>query len=241
MVRKAGETSGNASGLVVSAQQSRFHFIDAPASKEILVKDLCISVNQRELLSHAELFLKEGQHYVLVGRNGTGKSTLLKAIADGAIPNIPWTFDILLLGQTTLDQDLATLQLEPETVLHHVLQSDKARRTCEEEAALLSEAFESSQDPVKAVIALRQIEHQRLRVKLEHAQAKAARTSSAFRDGARGLKARKALVAAEKQVEDAKARVDVNANELSPEEVSDETRGAAEMLSDIQAALEMVR
>lgn len=77
MVRKARDPAGG-EGITVTAQQSRFHVdsVEAPTSKEILIKDLGISVNQRELLSHAELFLKEGGHYVLVGRNGTGKSSM---------------------------------------------------------------------------------------------------------------------------------------------------------------------
>lgn len=83
MVRK-GKDAATATGseaseptLTVTAQQSRFHTdaVDAPVSKEILVKDLSISIGQRELLSHAELHLQEGKHYVLVGRNGTGKSS----------------------------------------------------------------------------------------------------------------------------------------------------------------------
>ena len=41
-----------------------------------MVKDLSISVANRELLSHAELHLQQGKHYVLVGRNGTGKSSM---------------------------------------------------------------------------------------------------------------------------------------------------------------------
>jgi ABC-type molybdenum transport system ATPase subunit/photorepair protein PhrA len=64
--------------IQVTAQQSRFHndAVDAPTSKEILVKDLTISIGERELLSRTELFLKEGAHYVLVGRNGVGKSSM---------------------------------------------------------------------------------------------------------------------------------------------------------------------
>jgi ATP-binding cassette subfamily F protein 3 len=63
--------------IQVTAQQSRFHTdaTDAPTSKEILIKDLSISVGERELLNRTELFLKEGGHYVLIGRNGVGKSS----------------------------------------------------------------------------------------------------------------------------------------------------------------------
>jgi len=67
---------------------------------QIEVKDLTLEVNGRELLSHADLKLKDAIHYVLVGRNGTGKSTLLKAIAEERIPGIAVNLHCLLLGQT---------------------------------------------------------------------------------------------------------------------------------------------
>ena len=63
--------------LTVTAQQSRFHneAIEGSALKEILVKDLNISIGHREILNHAEFQLQVGKHYVLVGRNGIGKSS----------------------------------------------------------------------------------------------------------------------------------------------------------------------
>jgi ATP-binding cassette, subfamily F, member 3 len=81
MVRKGKETAqaeGAEPVLTVTAQQSRFHTdaSDAPVSKEILVKDLSISIGNKEIISHATLHLQEGRHYVLVGRNGTGKSSV---------------------------------------------------------------------------------------------------------------------------------------------------------------------
>lgn len=83
--------------LHITAQQSRFHneAIEGSALKEvsegilshsctggadraqIVVKDLSISIGQREILSHAEFQLQVGKHYVLVGRNGIGKSSKL--------------------------------------------------------------------------------------------------------------------------------------------------------------------
>jgi ATPase subunit of ABC transporter with duplicated ATPase domains len=56
-----------------------------------------------EILANAKLRLKEGQRYALVGRNGTGKSTLLKAIAEKLIPGIPENTRIAILQQTRLD------------------------------------------------------------------------------------------------------------------------------------------
>lgn len=45
--------------ISVTAQQSRYALdaVDAPATKEILIKDLSISVSNRELLSHVDLHL----------------------------------------------------------------------------------------------------------------------------------------------------------------------------------------
>lgn len=59
---------------------------------------------------------------------------LLRAIADGSIPNIPWSFDILLLGQTTLEEDVVALSLAEETVLQHVIKSDRTRERYTREA-----------------------------------------------------------------------------------------------------------
>jgi ATP-binding cassette, subfamily F, member 3 len=42
---------------------------------KLVVKDLSISIGQREILSHAQFQLQVGKHYVLVGRNGIGKSS----------------------------------------------------------------------------------------------------------------------------------------------------------------------
>ncbi|KAK3051410.1 hypothetical protein LTR09_007433 [Extremus antarcticus] len=63
--------------LTVTAQQSRFHneTIEGSALKEIVVKDLSIGIGQKEILNHAQFQLQIGKRYVLVGRNGVGKSS----------------------------------------------------------------------------------------------------------------------------------------------------------------------
>lgn len=43
---------------------------------QIDIKDLSVSIGGKELLDHAELRVKDGGHYVFVGRNGTGKSSM---------------------------------------------------------------------------------------------------------------------------------------------------------------------
>ena len=83
------------------------------------MNDLSISIGNREILSHASFQLQVGKHYVLSGRNGVGKSTLLQAIATDQIPSIPQSLRVLLLGQTESDiaNDLENLSLSSQTVL----------------------------------------------------------------------------------------------------------------------------
>jgi ATPase subunit of ABC transporter with duplicated ATPase domains len=81
--------------------------------------------------------LQENHHYVLVGRNGEGKSTLLKAIADKQIPGLAWNLRVLLLGQTHemgVDEMVGGLTVTEETVLQHVVRSDKLRERYRREA-----------------------------------------------------------------------------------------------------------
>lgn len=80
--------------LVVTTAQSRFHVdaVDTPTSKEVCqslqlyfasiltfnkidIHDLSVSIGGKEILAHANLKLQENVHYVLVGRNGIGKSS----------------------------------------------------------------------------------------------------------------------------------------------------------------------
>ncbi|KAF1953721.1 ABC transporter ATP-binding protein uup-1 [Byssothecium circinans] len=246
MVRKAKATAAPAEEhpggghITVTAQQSRYAIdaIDAPASKEILVKDLSISVSNRELLSHATLHLVESRHYVLVGRNGTGKSTLLKAIADGLIPGIPWSTRILLLGQTRdvdVEEGFDGLKVEEETVLQHVVRSDRVRERYTRELKILSDAIERSANPMAPVRAYRKISHERLAVRLKEAHRIAER-----RSGARGKLARKELIKFEERFEESKARLQQDETEVDSAKLSEETHAAADMLSNVQAALELM-
>lgn len=183
------------------------------------------------------MHLVEGRHYVLVGRNGTGKSTLLKAIGDGLIPGIPWSTRILLLGQTreTLDDEMYALMLGEETVLQHVISSDRIRERCMREAKSLSDAIDHPSDPMAPVRAYRKLSHERLLVQLKEAHRIAER-----RSGARGKLARKELIKLEERVEESKVKLEQDETNIDPSTLSKETQAAADMLTSIQSSLALM-
>lgn len=126
------EQGADDSGIVVTNQQSRFHVDadDAPTSKEVDVRDLTISVGGREIVDHVHLLLKEGGRYALVGRNGLGKSTIMKALAERRIPGVPSNLRVLLLGQTrssTDENEGPEGTNTNQTVIEYVVKSDKRR------------------------------------------------------------------------------------------------------------------
>ncbi len=84
------------------------------------VRDLSLEVNGRELLTDTTFTVDRGEKVGLVGRNGIGKTTLLRAIAgDG----------VLRRGEVKVSGDLGYLPQQPRLVdeggaptgLRHVL------------------------------------------------------------------------------------------------------------------------
>ncbi|KAG6107919.1 hypothetical protein E4U31_008100 [Claviceps sp. LM219 group G6] len=193
-----------------------------------------------EILSDAKLLLKEGQRYALVGRNGTGKSTLLKAIAEKLIPGIPEGTRIALLQQSRLvDGDDSTASAAKGngklSVLQEVVDRATARCTVEQEIKFLSDGVDAS-DPYSPIRALRSLKHDRLQKRLFR-QDKDAR----LRSGARGLQARKALVALEKVVANSEIMINQPDSEIGPETLQLETQEAVDMLADLQSQVEPSR
>lgn len=188
-------------GLAIKAtsQESRFHTeaIDTE-TKEIDLKDVTVAIEERMLLDDAHLRIKEGMHYGLVGRNGTGKSTLLKAMADRIIPGLPNNVKILLVSQLETEQLVLSGSSDQASVLEAVLSGDRDRANTEREAEQLGRALDS-QDEGQIQQATSKILLQRAWEHLEEA-----RKISSKRSGTRGAQARKDLLAAEDRYECAK-------------------------------------
>ncbi|KAI5848038.1 ATP-binding cassette sub-family F member 3 [Tricharina praecox] len=223
--------------LVATSQQSRFH-ADATnpaevASRDLDIRTLTIALGKREILSDAELKLQYGTHYAVVGRNGVGKSTLLKAIGEKYIPGIPINLRVLLLGQTlTPKGGDEVISDNTETVLQHVVRSDTHRERALRDTKLLTVALESSSDSSAAAKAVRKLKHESRVCELEEAKKLAA-----YRSGARGLKARKELRLLEEELDAFLKMLDLD-EELDELTVAAETEVAVQMLHDLEASLE---
>ncbi|KAL1742978.1 P-loop containing nucleoside triphosphate hydrolase protein [Schizophyllum fasciatum] len=216
-------TPGNVPPIVATSQTSRFH-VDtlSTLSKEIDLKDVTISLGDREILVDAHLRLKENVHYGLVGRNGEGKQVpLLKSIAEKLIPGIPDNLRIMLAGQVESMSGTAAGASDELSVIQVVVRSDQRRE------AVLKEyhALESVTTVEDAAIT---------QVELYHAQAELdlARKTADRRSGTRGADARKALLAAEARLRDAEAGV------ASPTQDADSLVTAHAMLAETKNMLD---
>ncbi|KAK8051285.1 ABC transporter-like protein [Apiospora rasikravindrae] len=245
--------------ILCTSKQTRFN-IATPNYRELDIDGLSIVVTSNahstakgkgkskirsegtEILSNASLRLKAGQRYALLGRNGTGKSTLLKAIAEKLIPGIPEETRIAILQQTEVSDAKAHETLpgtsasqtirEDGLVIEEIIERATARSGVQKEIQALSDAI-SSTDPYGPLRGLRQLQYHRLQKEL-FLRDKDAR----LRSGARGLQARKALFAKEKEVADMKLQWDQPDDEISPEVLAKETSQAADLLAELELQVE---
>ncbi|DAA74158.1 TPA_exp: Uncharacterized protein A8136_3656 [Trichophyton benhamiae CBS 112371] len=273
-------TSGRQEPVIVaSCKQTRFHLAEGKGSGEIDIQGLDILIASRpsqsqdaehsgagkakarkkekaglgiEILTGANLRLKAGVHYGLVGRNGTGKSTLLRAMADRLIPGLPERVKIAILQQTDVEADIdsdpassairgisalrvndESSKKEPKTVLQQVVQSDTSRNEITRKVKILSQALEDHEDPLAPAKAIRQLRHETCQHQLFLAQ-----KNASLRSGARGLQARKDLKTAENRLEESAERLNDDLTTLDASRIEQETQAAVELLADVEAQFE---
>ncbi|KAI1459349.1 P-loop containing nucleoside triphosphate hydrolase protein [Annulohypoxylon moriforme] len=240
--------------ILCTSKQTRFN-IGTPNYRELDIEGLNITVTSgakagakgkakaksegTEILANAKLRLKAGQRYALIGRNGTGKSTLLKAIAEKLIPGIPEETRVVILQQTDAG-DVNTDEGPPSTsssnggpvVLEEVIERATAKHAVQKEIDTLSKGVDGG-DSFGALRAFRKVQHERLQREL-FLKDKNAR----LRSGARGMQARKALIAMEKKVAQFQSQYEEKDEDISPETLAKETSEAADMLADLQLQVE---
>jgi len=192
------------SSIVVTAQQSRFHEVEDPASRDVEVNDLSITVGKREILQHTRLVLKAGLRYVFFGRNGLGKSTVLKALAERRVPGVATNLRMLLLDQTMIESAQKENSMIAEagrrsSVLENVAASDRLRQRLLDDSASLSRVLQDRAGETSKIVQVYR------RLKLEQAQRdlEEARLIARHRSGARGSRARQAELLSEVALKEA--------------------------------------
>lgn len=102
-------------------------------SRDINVQDFTLQHKGMVMLDHTEIVLNHGNRYGLIGRNGCGKSTLMKALGARAVP-IPEGIDVFHLKEEIEASDTIT-------ALEAVMSVDEERERLEKEAEKLNEAL----------------------------------------------------------------------------------------------------
>ena len=95
------------------------HDRDESHKVDIIVPNFTISIGGRTLIDDASLKIAYGRRYVLVGRNGIGKTTLLNHITRKEIDGIPKHLQILHVEQEVVSSD--------RTLIEEVLSCDHER------------------------------------------------------------------------------------------------------------------
>lgn len=123
--------------LATVSQQSDRKVAKLDANSDIKLEDFDVSYGEKTLLQNANLTLSRGRIYGLVGRNGVGKTTLLRMIASGGL-KIPPSISILHVEQEVKADDTPVLQ--------SVLESDERRnRLLAKEKELLKDGTGSEE------------------------------------------------------------------------------------------------
>ncbi|KAJ3025173.1 UNVERIFIED_CONTAM: hypothetical protein HDU68_007403 [Siphonaria sp. JEL0065] len=121
------------------------------ASKDVRIENFDIHFAGKKILTNADLSMTYGRRYGLVGKNGIGKSTLLRAIAHGEL-QLPSHIRILHVEQEIAGGDTEAIQ--------SVLQADLEREgLLAEEKALNATLARTSISPEEATIAAEKLKN----------------------------------------------------------------------------------
>ncbi|XP_073531419.1 ATP-binding cassette sub-family F member 3 [Phyllobates terribilis] len=109
-----------------SKKENRIESSGKNKSYDIRIDNFDVSFGERVLLTGAELHLASGRRYGLVGRNGLGKTTLLKMLASRSL-RVPSHISILHVEQEVAGDDTQALQsvLECDTLRENLLKEEK--------------------------------------------------------------------------------------------------------------------
>ncbi|KAG6918702.1 hypothetical protein DXG01_012520 [Tephrocybe rancida] len=125
-------------------------------SKDIHLPSIDVSFSSNRILSGATLTLAHGRRYGLIGRNGVGKSTLLRHIAMREVP-IPAHISILFVEQEIVGDDTTALEsvLKADVWRDHLLKEEVSLNAnlAELEAEGDEKRFEDAREELSARLA----------------------------------------------------------------------------------------
>ncbi|XP_066247874.1 ATP-binding cassette sub-family F member 3 [Euwallacea similis] len=111
---------------VINKKDSKLEAKGNNRAQDIRIENFDIAYGDKVLLQGADLTLAFGRRYGLVGRNGLGKSTLLKLISSGNL-KIPSHISILHVEQEVVGDETLAINsvLECDTVRQNLLEREK--------------------------------------------------------------------------------------------------------------------
>ncbi|KAJ1070617.1 hypothetical protein K5549_003596 [Capra hircus] len=109
-----------------SRKESRLESSGKNKSYDVRIENFDVSFGDRVLLAGADVNLAWGRRYGLVGRNGLGKTTLLKMLATRSL-RVPAHISLLHVEQEVAGDDTPALQsvLESDTVREDLLRRER--------------------------------------------------------------------------------------------------------------------
>lgn len=127
---------GPSASQVISRRDKRMEAKGTNNCRDIRIENFDVAYGDRSLVCGADLLLVAGRRYGLVGRNGLGKTTLLRMISSGDL-KIPQHISILHVEQEVVGDDTLALQ--------SVLESDTRRESLIQEEKMISKAVMSGE------------------------------------------------------------------------------------------------
>ncbi|XP_063233025.1 ATP-binding cassette sub-family F member 3 [Bacillus rossius redtenbacheri] len=111
---------------VTSKKESKLEDKGSNRAQDIRVENFDVAYGNRVLLTGADLTLAFGRRYGLVGRNGLGKTTLLRMLSSGQL-RIPSHISVLHVEQEVVGDDTLALDsvLQCDTVREELLRRER--------------------------------------------------------------------------------------------------------------------